>query len=329
MRTGRDRDAPRRIARPFGRQAPFAAARRHCLLRDRLRHLEFGGRHARRAAQCAWSSSSRISTMPTAVFYPAKARRPGCRARACEFGRAAVAAYVDGLDGRLMRSMKSILGSSLIEQTTDVGGGRAVRYLDIVAGYLRHLTCAGGRGRRRADRARGARPAGVLRRRRSGARRRRRSRRCEAAASQRRVSRDRSFQYEPIAAAFDYERGRGRADRAGRRHRRRHIGLLARPGRARSARSGRTARATSWPTTASTSPAPTSTAASSSPASCRELGYGALGPSIARRAAARGAERGLLRPRDLAPDQHRLQPAARRRAAQMRGFYADPSTTRA
>ena len=34
-----------------------------------------------------------------------------------------------------------------------------------------------------------------------------------------------------------------------------------------------------------------------------------------RRAAARGAERGLLRPRDLAPDQHRLQPAARRRAA--------------
>ncbi len=41
------------------------------------------------------------------------------------------------LDGRLMRSMKSILGSSLIDQTTDVGGGRGVKYLDIVAGYLR------------------------------------------------------------------------------------------------------------------------------------------------------------------------------------------------
>jgi hypothetical chaperone protein len=32
------------------------------------------------------------------------------------------------LDGRLMRSMKSVLGSSLIEQSTDVGGGRAVKF---------------------------------------------------------------------------------------------------------------------------------------------------------------------------------------------------------
>ena len=38
-----------------------------------------------------------------------------------------------------MRSMKSLLGSSLIEQSTDVGGGHAVRYLDVVTGYLRHL----------------------------------------------------------------------------------------------------------------------------------------------------------------------------------------------
>jgi hypothetical chaperone protein len=82
------------------------------------------------------------TTMPTAVFYLADepkhtgAERDG-PPRA--FGRAAVAAYVDGLDGRLMRSMKSILGSSLIEQTTDVGGGRGVKYLDIVAGYLKHL----------------------------------------------------------------------------------------------------------------------------------------------------------------------------------------------
>jgi hypothetical chaperone protein len=45
------------------------------------------------------------------------------------------------------------------------------------------------------------------------------------------------------------------------------------------------------------------------------FGYGALRAEHRRRAAARGAERGLLRPRDLAPDQHRLQPAARRRAA--------------
>ena len=38
-----------------------------------------------------------------------------------------------------MRSMKSILGSTLATQTTDVGGGRGVAYLDVVSGYLRHL----------------------------------------------------------------------------------------------------------------------------------------------------------------------------------------------
>src|SRR5688572_6418646 len=76
-------------------------------------------------------------TMPTAVFYFVEGSEHDGPPRA--FGRAAVAAYVDGLDGRLMRSMKSILGSSLIDQTTDVGGGRGVKYLDIVAGYLRHL----------------------------------------------------------------------------------------------------------------------------------------------------------------------------------------------
>jgi len=55
------------------------------------------------------------------------------------FGRAAIAAYVEGTEGRLMRSMKSILGSTLADQATDVGGGRTVRYLDVVGAYLRRL----------------------------------------------------------------------------------------------------------------------------------------------------------------------------------------------
>ena len=55
------------------------------------------------------------------------------------YGRAAVAAYVEGIDGRLMRSMKSILGSTLLDQSTDIGAGRAVRYRDVVTGYLRQL----------------------------------------------------------------------------------------------------------------------------------------------------------------------------------------------
>jgi len=141
-------------------------------------------------------------TMPTAVFYFVEGPELDGPPRA--FGRAAVAAYVDGLDGRLMRSMKSILGSNLIDQTTDVGGGRGAKYLDIVAGYLKHLK---GRAERQAgapinravlgrpvffvddDPIRDAQAQSAL----------------ESAARQ--VGFDElQFQYEPIAAAFDYER---------------------------------------------------------------------------------------------------------------------------
>ena len=77
-------------------------------------------------------------TMPTAVFY--RADTPATQVEVERlYGRAAVAAYVEGIDGRLMRSMKSILGSSLLDQGTDIGGGRAVRYRDVVIGYLRQL----------------------------------------------------------------------------------------------------------------------------------------------------------------------------------------------
>ena len=142
-------------------------------------------------------------TMPTAVFYSADSPVHG--APRCEFGRAAIAAYVDGIDGRLMRSMKSILGSSLAEQTTDVGGGRGVRYLDVVATYLAHLKrraeAAAGTPIRRAvigrpvffvddDAERDAKAEAALR-----------------TAAGRAGFHEVEFQYEPIAAAFDYEQG--------------------------------------------------------------------------------------------------------------------------
>ena len=77
-------------------------------------------------------------TMPTAVFYAVEGLGAYQEPQR-SYGRAAVAAYVEGIEGRLMRSMKSILGSTLATQATDVGGGRSVRYLDVVGGYLRHL----------------------------------------------------------------------------------------------------------------------------------------------------------------------------------------------
>ena len=148
-------------------------------------------------------------TMPTAVFYPGESR--GRAPAPCEFGRAAIAAYVDGIDGRLMRSMKSILGSSLVQQTTDVGGGRGVRFIDIVATYLRHLrqlaeAAAGARVDRAVlgrpvyfvddDAERDALAEAALR---------------EAAASA--GFREIVFQYEPIAAAFDHEQAVTREER--------------------------------------------------------------------------------------------------------------------
>jgi hypothetical chaperone protein len=141
-------------------------------------------------------------TMPTAVFYFVEGPETNGPPRA--FGRAAVAAYVDGIDGRLMRSMKSILGSTLVDQTTDVGGGRGAKYIDIISGYLRYLKTkaedeAGGSIRQAVlgrpvffvddEPARDAQAQSAL----------------EGAG--RSVGFDEvHFQYEPIAAAFDHER---------------------------------------------------------------------------------------------------------------------------
>ena len=145
-------------------------------------------------------------TMPTAVFYPAQAGRDENTALPrCEFGRAAIAAYVDGIDGRLMRSMKSILGSTLVEQTTDIGGGRSVRYLDVVATYLGHL-------KRRAEamastpiaRAVLGRPVFFVD---DDPARDAQAQAALQSAAARAGFRDIEFQYEPIAAAFDYEQG--------------------------------------------------------------------------------------------------------------------------
>jgi hypothetical chaperone protein len=142
------------------------------------------------------------TTMPTAVFYFTEGPELDGPPRA--FGRAAIAAYVDGIDGRLMRSMKSILGSSLIDQTTDVGGGRGAKYLDIVAGYLKHLKrMAEARAGAAIDRAVLGRPVFFVDD--DPARDAQAQAALEAAARQ--VGfRGLHFQYEPIAAALDYER---------------------------------------------------------------------------------------------------------------------------
>ena len=73
-----------------------------------------------------------VTLMPSAVFfdYETKGRMA--------FGTEAIVAYVGQTEGRLMRALKTILGSSLIEEKT-VLGGRKVALAEVVETFVRHL----------------------------------------------------------------------------------------------------------------------------------------------------------------------------------------------
>src|SRR5215216_479944 len=67
------------------------------------------------------------TTIPSAIFYQPSA--------AALIGRKAVESYVDGMPGRLMRSLKSVLGTSLINESTQVGRERA-SFRAVIAYYI-------------------------------------------------------------------------------------------------------------------------------------------------------------------------------------------------
>ncbi|WP_256082102.1 Hsp70 family protein [Massilia sp. YIM B04103] len=135
------------------------------------------------------------TTLPSVVFFNADDDQ-------VSFGRAALAEYLAGYEGRLMRSMKSLLGTSLIDGQTEVGG-RALPFRMLLAQFI-------GEVKHRAEQAAGrkfesavfGRPVHFID--------------DDAAADQlaedtlgeiaRAVGfKDIAFQFEPIAAAFDYE----------------------------------------------------------------------------------------------------------------------------
>jgi hypothetical chaperone protein len=142
------------------------------------------------------------STLPSVVFF-------NVDDDAVSFGRAALADYLAGHEGRLMRSLKSLLGTSLIDSQTEVQG-RALRFRDLLAQFMREL-------KRRAEQAVGqpftqavfGRPVHFVD--------------DDAIADKlaedtlREIGHDAGFtdivfQYEPIAAAFDYESGIAREE---------------------------------------------------------------------------------------------------------------------
>ncbi len=72
------------------------------------------------------------TTLPSAVFYGHE------QTEAFLIGRAAVSAYVDGERGRLLRSLKSILGHSLVNELTPVFK-RKISFAAIIGQYLKEI----------------------------------------------------------------------------------------------------------------------------------------------------------------------------------------------
>jgi hypothetical chaperone protein len=70
--------------------------------------------------------------MPTAVFFEADTDDTEL------FGREAIDAYISGSDGRLMRALKSILASPLMDETTALAG-RKIAFAEVIALYVANL----------------------------------------------------------------------------------------------------------------------------------------------------------------------------------------------
>ncbi|MDM0077794.1 Hsp70 family protein [Variovorax sp. J2P1-59] len=136
------------------------------------------------------------TAIPTALFFNAEDRTT-------HFGRDAIAHYLSGTEGRLMRSLKSLLGSALMQEQTEILNER-VSFEDIVTLFLSEL---GARARKQL----GAQPGRVVVGRPVRFVDDDEERDRLAEDTLRRAARnaglgDVEFQYEPIAAAFDYER---------------------------------------------------------------------------------------------------------------------------
>ena len=86
-------------------------------------------------------------TIPSALFFSLEDGQT-------HFGRAAVHEYVDGAEGRFMRALKSILGSSLMRETTAVGRER-MSFEALIGRFLLHL-------KEKLERETGAAPGAIV-----------------------------------------------------------------------------------------------------------------------------------------------------------------------
>ena len=136
------------------------------------------------------------ATLPSAVFFNADED-------SIHYGRAALAEYLEGYEGRLMRALKSLLGTSLIDGQTEVNG-RALGFRELLASFIGELKARAERATGRAfDHAVFGRPVHFVDE--DEAADRKAQDTLEAIARQ--VGfREIGFQFEPIGAALHYER---------------------------------------------------------------------------------------------------------------------------
>jgi len=134
-------------------------------------------------------------TLPSSIFFDFSNGAP-------VFGRAAIQSYVDGAEGRLMRSLKSVLGTALMDETTRIKT-KTYTFKDIIGLIVGRLKSA-------AEAALGVDVTQVVLGRPvhfvdddAAADRRAHNALEEIARAQ--GFRDIAFQYEPIAAALAYE----------------------------------------------------------------------------------------------------------------------------
>ncbi|TIW61560.1 MAG: Hsp70 family protein [Mesorhizobium sp.] len=134
-------------------------------------------------------------TLPSAVFFNFEDNRT-------LFGRNAIANYTDSVEGRLMRSLKSVLGSSLAQEKTRIKA-RSIGFMEIVSLFVGHLR------RRLEDDAGGAvenvvlgRPVQFVD---DDAEADAKAQSELEGAARAQGFKHIAFQFEPIAAALDYE----------------------------------------------------------------------------------------------------------------------------
>jgi len=134
-------------------------------------------------------------TVPSAVFYPNESRD-------VIFGRQAVTNYTQGYEGRLLRSLKSVLGTSLMKEKTQIRN-RKVAFADIMQDFFGYL-------KTQLETERGAsidsvvlgRPVHFVD---DDAQRDREAQDQLQQIAQQSGFRHIEFQYEPVAAALSYE----------------------------------------------------------------------------------------------------------------------------